>query len=65
MEPVELDVPHWATSMVGNFRRELKLPTEVTDRMIYARLTETSGMDPDLEREMVRSLLAEVRRRGK
>jgi hypothetical protein len=43
--PTELDVPHWATSMVDNFRRSQTLPSEVTDRMIFARLEECRGMD--------------------
>lgn len=58
--PKELDVPHWAASMVSNFRSELKLPERVTDRMIFARLQETHGMNPDDEKEMVHSLITET-----
>lgn len=60
MMPKEVDIPHWARSMVDNFRRELQLPERVTDRMIFARLQETSGMNPDDERVMVGNLVNET-----
>jgi hypothetical protein len=60
--PKELDVPHWARSMVSNFRTELSLPEAVTDRMIYARLEETRGTDPEFELDRVRDLIEEVAR---
>ena len=53
MKPKELDVPHWATAMVSNYRRSQSLPPEVTDRMIYARLEECRGLDKgDIEEEI-------------
>lgn len=58
--PNELDVPHWARSMVDNYRRSQKLPERVTDRMIYARLQECSGMDQELIEDAVRDLIAET-----
>ena len=38
--PKELDVPHWAKPIVDNYRERLNLPTRITDRMIYARVSE-------------------------
>lgn len=58
--PNEKDVPHWARSMVENFRRQLELPERVTDRMIFARLEECRGMMPDDELEMVQCLIKET-----
>lgn len=60
MAPKELDVPHWAASTVRNYRTELQLPERVTDRMIFARLQETHGMNPDDERVLVGSLINET-----
>lgn len=60
MAPKELDVPHWAKSMVDNYRRSQNLPAEVTDRMIYARLEECRGMDPDDIEESVGYLRDDV-----
>jgi hypothetical protein len=59
--PKELDVPHWATSMVGNYRSSHNLPLEVTDRMIFARLQECQGMDPEDIEEAVGHLREEIK----
>lgn len=58
--PRELDVPHWARAMVDNYRRDLKLPAEVTDRHIYAVLVEAHGADPDVIQDMLREMEQEV-----
>ena len=58
--PKELDVPHWARSMVANYRTSQKLPERVTDRMVFARLQECSGMDPADVEEAVGDLIAET-----
>jgi hypothetical protein len=59
--PKELDVPHWATSMVGNYRSSQQLPLEVTDRMIFARLQECQGMDQEDIEEQVGHLSKEIK----
>ena len=58
--PKELDVPHWARAMVSNYRRSQNLPLAVTDRMIFARLEECGGMDPEDIEESVGNLRDEV-----
>jgi len=58
--PKELDVPHWAGSMVDNYRRSLNLPQRVTDRMIYARLEECRGMQLEDIEEAVKDLIEET-----
>lgn len=60
--PKELDVPHWAQSMVGNYRRNLALSEAVTDSMIYARLEECGSMDPEDITAAVGNLGAEMNR---
>lgn len=63
--PAELDVPHWASSMVANYRsggqeRLSPLPAYVTDRMIFARVEECCGMDhADIE-AAVRELIEDA-----
>ena len=58
--PKELDVPHWARSMVDNYRRSQSLPERVTDRMIYARLEECSGCEQADIELAVGDLIAET-----
>ena len=58
--PEELDVPHWARSMVDNYRSQMALPTRVTDRMIYARLQRCYGWEPDQIIEQVAHLIKET-----
>lgn len=61
--PSELDVPHWAVDRVKNVRSVHQLPAFVTDRMIYARLVETShtkGMTKRDQMKMLDSLRDEV-----
>ena len=60
-KPRERDVPHWAMSMVGNYRSSQKLPPEVTDRMIYARIEECRGMNPEDIEDSVGSLRDEIK----
>lgn len=58
--PKELDVPHWARSMVANYRTSLELPARVTDRMIYARTQECFGMNQEDIQDGVHDLIEET-----
>ena len=59
-KPLDLLPPSWAGSMIDNYRRQCDLPVEVTDGMIFARLQECSGMDPNDITEAVAELAEEV-----
>lgn len=58
--PEELEVPSWAGSMVGNYRASQKLPPEVTDGMIFARIEKFRGCNPDDIEDMVGHLREEI-----
>lgn len=45
--PKEIDVPSWAGSMVGNYRRSQSLPAHITDGMIFAVCEDYKACDPD------------------
>ena len=49
-KPAEHTVPSWARAIIDNYRRSQKLGHHITDLMIFQRLEECRGMDPqDIE----------------
>lgn len=63
MKILELDVPHWAAAMIGNYRSSQNLPPEVTDRMIFGRLQQCGGMDLDDIEDLVGQLRQDITER--
>jgi len=61
MEVKTLPVPSWATSMVSNYRRSQNLPDRVTDEMIFARLEDCRGMNPEDIEQAIDALIDEVK----
>lgn len=54
------EVPSWAMSMVGNYRRSCNVRSTATDKQVFDAIEECKGMMPNDIEEHVRDLLGSV-----